>query len=219
MLVRFKINRFDPGKDLEPYSQEIEMELEGHEKILDVLLEVFARDPSLSFRRSCRSAICGSCAVRVNGTPALACHTLVKDVVGPDSRITLDPLPGFRQLKDLVVDLDPFFEALRAVVPWLVGDGVPAQPVTQAETALLQRPATCILCGACEALLPATLGSRPAAVVKGCRLALDSRDRLGATRVALMNIPREVLQLFLKDLGDACPRGVDIPEEILTLSP
>ena len=218
MLVRFKISRFDPEKDTEPRFQAFELELEGHQKILDALLAASSQEPSLSFRRSCRSAICGSCAVSVNGRPALACHMLISDAAAQGSPVVIEPLPGLRQLKDLVVDLEPFFESLRAVVPWVVSNEGQAAALTQAQSALVQRPATCILCGACETALPAGTETRPAALVKGCRLALDPRDRLGAARMALMNVPDAVLRLFVKDLPSVCPKGVDIPAEILELS-
>lgn len=218
MEVLLRVSRFDAQNDTEPWLQEFRLELEGHQKVLDALLAAAERDPSLSFRRSCRSAICGSCGVRVNGTPVLACHTLLSEVAHGGNPVTVEPLPGFRQTKDLVVDLEPLFESLRVVVPWVVSNGAASDGVTQAGISLVQRPATCILCGACETALAGRAETRPAALVKGCRLALDPRDQLGAARMTLMNVPEDVLRLFVRDLPRACPKGVDVPEEILQLS-
>jgi succinate dehydrogenase / fumarate reductase iron-sulfur subunit len=78
MSLSLKICRFDPEVDREPYFQEFRVEIAGHQTVLDVLLEAWRQDPGLSFRRSCRSAICGSCAVTINGTPRLACQTLIR---------------------------------------------------------------------------------------------------------------------------------------------
>ncbi len=77
MEVVLKICRFDPEKDIVPFFQEFAVSLEGSQTVLDALLLAWQQDPTLSFRRSCRSAICGSCAVRINGQPALACQTLI----------------------------------------------------------------------------------------------------------------------------------------------
>jgi succinate dehydrogenase / fumarate reductase iron-sulfur subunit len=112
MSLSLKICRFDPEVDREPYFQEFRVEIAGHQTVLDVLLEAWRQDPGLSFRRSCRSAICGSCAVTINGTPRLACQTLIREIAGNNGRITIQPLAYFRQLKDLVVDLEPLFDSL-----------------------------------------------------------------------------------------------------------
>jgi succinate dehydrogenase / fumarate reductase iron-sulfur subunit len=119
MMVALNICRFDPEVDRERYIQKFEVELESHRTVLDALLCAREQDPSLSFRRSCRSAICGSCAVWLDSRPVLACHTLIRDVAGGTGMITVEPLPHFRQIKDLVVDLEPFFESLKVVVPWV----------------------------------------------------------------------------------------------------
>ena len=120
MSLSLKICRFDPEVDREPYFQEFRVEIAGHQTVLDVLLEAWRQDPGLSFRRSCRSAICGSFAVTINGTPRLACQNLIREIAGNNGRITIQPLAYFRQLKDLVVDLEPLFDSLKAVVPWLI---------------------------------------------------------------------------------------------------
>ena len=120
MNVTLEISRFNPEVDREPYFQEFRVTVEERQTVLDALLDAWRQEPGLSFRRSCRSAICGSCAVTINGIPRLACQTLIREAAGSNGRITVEPLSHFRQLKDLVVDLEPFFGSLKAVVPWLV---------------------------------------------------------------------------------------------------
>ncbi len=212
MSLSLKICRFDPEVDREPYFQEFRVEIAGHQTVLDVLLEAWRQDPGLSFRRSCRSAICGSCAVTINGTPRLACQTLIREIAGNNGRITIQPLAYFRQLKDLVVDLEPLFDSLKAVVPWLITrwdhDGCMDPGVSRRMESL----ASCILCGVCDAAFYNPGGTKPAAFVKGLRLAQDPRDVLNAARLRLMQVPPEILKLFIKKMPDVCPKKVKIPE-------
>jgi len=215
MDVVLKISRFDPGMDTAPRFQRFVVGVEPNQTVLDALLCAWRQDIGLSFRRSCRSAICGSCAVRINGRPALACQTLMEKAVAEGEPVTIEPLPHFKLLKDLVVDLEPFFESLKAVVPWLVlredYDGRMSSEVARS----LEHPATCILCGVCEADSETSGTLHPAGLVKALRLSLDPRDALGAHRIRLLQAPVEVLRLFVRELPDKCPKGIEITEDIL----
>jgi succinate dehydrogenase / fumarate reductase iron-sulfur subunit len=103
-----KILRYDPAVDSKPHWEEYEMELDPEATILDVLNEIHWNiDGKLAYRRSCRSAICGSCAMKVNGQNVLACETPIHRFKG---KIKIEPLPGFTIIKDLVVDMESFFE-------------------------------------------------------------------------------------------------------------
>ncbi len=210
MEVALRVSRFDPARDTVAFHQQFTLDVEAHQTVLDALILAWQQDPSLSFRRSCRSAICGSCAVCINGLPALACQTLIGKAVENGATITIEPLPHFRQLKDLVVDIDPFFESLKAVVPWLVlrddYDGRMSPEVARK----LEDPATCILCGACNAAFDAAVEIRPAELVKALRLAMDPRDALGEHRIRLMEVPPEILKLFIDQLPEKCPKGIRI---------
>ena len=88
-----------------------------------MLMKTRLQDPSLAFRRSCRSGICGSCGMHIGSRSRLACQTLVREIVGDGESLSIEPLPGFRPLKDLVVDMDPFFDALKRVLPWVITVG------------------------------------------------------------------------------------------------
>ncbi len=208
--VVLNISRFNPEADPRPYFQEFTVTVEGHQTVLDAMLIAWRQDPGLSFRRSCRSAICGSCAVCINGVPGLACQTLIRNAAGDSGRITLEPLPCFRQVKDLVVDPEPFFESLKAVVPWVVTREDYSGNMDPEASRKLESPVTCILCGVCDAAMDVPGKVKPAALVKGLRMALDPRDSLGAARLRLMEVPPEILRLFIRDLTDKCPKGIKV---------
>lgn len=215
MNVALKISRFDPGEDKAPHLQRFTVDVEPTQTVLDALLLAWQQDLSLSFRRSCRSAICGSCAVNINGRPALACQTLVEKVAGTGGVITVEPLSHFRQLKDLVVDLEPFFESLKAVVPWLILREDYGGRMSPEVARRLEHPATCILCGVCGTDSGAPGGPQPVGLVKALRLAQDPRDALGAHRLRLLQIPPEVLRLFIRELPEKCPKGIEIVQDIV----
>ncbi len=212
MELLLKIYRFDPGRDRASYFQEFEIALSPEKTVLDSLFLAWEQDPSLSFRRSCRSSICGSCAVAINGRPALACQTLIGKAMENAGAIVVEPLPHFRVLKDLVVDLEPFFESMKAALPWLIPradyDGKMSPEVSRK----LEDPATCILCGVCNAVFSEKGEIRPAALVKAMRMAMDPRDALGFSRIRLLETPPEILKLFIQQLPETCPKGIRIAQ-------
>ena len=140
-MAKFRIKRYNPEKQAEPYYEEFEYDIPEGATLLDCLNHIkWNVDGTLTYRMSCRSAICGSCAVAINGKPGLACHTLIADVIDASGGVIIDPLPGFRPLKDLVVDLDPFFESLRAVIPWLIPKGRHDGLMSPQDTAAVESP-------------------------------------------------------------------------------
>src|SRR5438309_4303424 len=119
----FKIQRFNPDKDKRSHYEDYQVDLETTDRVLDGLNEIkWRQDGTLTFRRSCAHGVCGSDAMRINGRNRLACKTLIKDL-NPDKEITVEPIKGLPVLKDLVVDMEPFFDAYRAVMPFLVTSG------------------------------------------------------------------------------------------------
>lgn len=214
MEVVLKVCRFDPAKGPSPFFQEFALTVPQNLTVLDCLLLACRQDPTLSFRRSCRSGICGSCAIRINGEPALACQTLVNNATAKSSVITLEPLPRFKPLKDLVVDLDPFFESLKATLPWLIlrqgYDGRMSPEVARK----LESPATCILCGVCKAVLDEEGQLNPAGVVKALRLAQDPRDAIGMDRIRLLDVPPQALKPLLSTLKRTCPKGITVADVV-----
>jgi succinate dehydrogenase/fumarate reductase iron-sulfur protein len=120
MILIFKIFRYDPGKNDEPHYQNYEIEAEPEERILDCLNRIRAKkDPTLSFRMSCGHGVCGSDGMRINGLTSLACQKLVKDFKD-NEEVLIEPLQVFRVIKDLVVDMEPFFERYNSIRPYLI---------------------------------------------------------------------------------------------------
>ena len=119
----FEIYRYDPDKDAKPYMQSIEVELDGHERmLLDALMKLKKVDPTLSFRRSCREGVCGSDAMNINGKNGLACLTNMLTLPG---KIVLKPLPGLPVVRDLIVDMTQFFKQYNSIKPYLINDTIP----------------------------------------------------------------------------------------------
>lgn len=219
MRLTLVITRFDPQTDIKPYEREYNVDWERHETVLDLLLKTRRENPSLAFRRSCRSSICGSCAMAIGDRSRLACHTLVREVAGDGDRLSIKPLSGFRQLKDLVVEMDPFFDALKRVLPWVITvpqhDGL----VSPEDAERIEPPATCILCGVCDAEMRQSGGVTPAALVKNVRLAVDPRDALGINRMKITGLSEDGLQTFRELLASICPKGINLPPVVRTPLP
>ena len=125
----FKIQRFNPDKDKRPHYQEYRSNSKPTDRVLDGLNEIkWRQDGTLTYRRSCAHGVCGSDAMRINGRNRLACKVLIKDL---PNHITIEPMLGFTIIKDLVVDLEPFFEKYRSIAPYLINDDRP-RPTTRA---------------------------------------------------------------------------------------
>jgi len=211
MRLTLNVARFDPQTDDKPYCRAYAVDWERHETVLDLLIKTRRQDPSLAFRRSCRSGICGSCAMQIGGRSRLACQTLVREIAVDGGSLDINPLPGFRQLRDLVVDMDPFFDALKRVLPWIITVPNHNGLISPEDSARIEPPATCILCGVCDAEVPHTCAATPAALVKNVRLAVDPRDALGGERMRIAGLTGEGLKAFRELLVSACPKGIRLP--------
>lgn len=211
MTYSLSVARFDPDRPGAGLRSEYEVAMRPEQTVYDALLKAREEiDPSLAFRGSCRSGICGGCAVAVNGRPQLCCQVALASAAAAGGPIRVDPLPNFPVLKDLVVDFDPFFDALQAALPWLVArpdyDGVQPPDVHQR----LEGPAACILCGICEAELPRGSGQAagPMGWVKAFRFAHDNRDALGQARLALFADLGLVSADAVRRLAQVCPKNI-----------
>lgn len=218
--VKVSITRFDPERDTAPYAQTYEMSVRENQTILDLLMDLAAyQDPSLSFRRACRSGICGTCAVTINGEPELACETLVSSVAN-GGEIAIAPLPHFRVLKDLVVDMDSFLESLERMVPWMVLRPDYDGRMEQSQVRRIEKANECILCGICLSYPNVDENDpraylNPAALVKGFRLAFDPRDLLGTERAKLAR-DLGLLDRPIDPNGKlGCPKEIPIGGQIL----
>jgi succinate dehydrogenase / fumarate reductase iron-sulfur subunit len=153
--VTLKIRRYDPEVDPEANWQRFTVPVEKGDRLLDALHQVkWYQDGSLSFRRSCAHGVCGSDAMRINGVNRLACKVLVKDL---GDEILVEPIKGLPVLKDLIVDMEPFFEAFRSIKPFLITDG--REPTRERLQSAEDRErfddtTKCIMCAACTTSCP-----------------------------------------------------------------
>ena len=178
---RFEILRYDASKDRAPRFQVYAVAPARTASVLEALLEIQAeQDPSLAFRYACRGAVCGSCAMSVNGDLCLACRVQVADL--PDERVVIEPLPRLEILKDLIVDMDPFWRKYERIRPWLHEriDRSTAGSMSDADRAKIDPYVNCILCGLCYGACPAVSADEdftgPAALAKLQRFLCDSRE-------------------------------------------
>ncbi|MFC2026254.1 succinate dehydrogenase iron-sulfur subunit [Chloroflexota bacterium] len=221
MQVTLKIFRYNPEADKKPHYDKYKLEAEPTDRVLDLLETVKGyHDGTLSFRRSCAHGVCGSDAVRINGVNRLACKVLVQEI--KSKRITIEPILGMRVIKDLIVDMEPFFEHYRGVMPYLVND----EPPPKAER--LQSPedrerfddtTKCILCACCTTSCPSFWAGEeyvgPAAIVAAHRFIFDSRDRAGAERLRILNDKFGVYRCHtIFNCTDACPREIEVTRAV-----
>jgi succinate dehydrogenase / fumarate reductase iron-sulfur subunit len=210
----FRISRFDPASDSKPYYKEYRLETSEGMTVLEALLRIQAeQDGSLAFRYACRGAVCGSCAMLVNGQINLTCRLQAR---GLGETITLEPLPNLPLLKDLVVDMDVFFEKNRAVQPWLQPSGPDPEKerlVDPRQWAEAEPYTNCILCASCYGVCPAAerdpayLG--PAALAKHYRFLADVRDAADEERLALVDGEQGVEGCdMVWNCVEVCPKGV-----------
>jgi succinate dehydrogenase / fumarate reductase, iron-sulfur subunit len=225
MELRVKIFRFNPENDAKPHYDVFEVEAEGKARLLDVLEQIRAEeDPSLAFRRSCGQGMCGSDAFRINGRNQLACKTLVRTF--GKKEILVEPLAGLKVIKDLIVDLGPFFEQMEAMQPVLINAG----PLPENGKERIQTPhqfenmdegTRCILCAACTTACPSFWAGKyigPAAIVNAYRFIFDSRDQAFAQRLALLNQTDGVWRCrTVFNCTEACPRDIRITQLIVAL--
>lgn len=192
--LKFKILRFDPEKDKEPYFSHFTVQAEPWERLLDCLNRIkWEQDGTLSYRMSCAHGVCGSDAMKINGRCGLACQKLVKDY--EDSEVVLEPLPTFPVLKDLIVDLTEFFARVDLVRPYLVASGSPEKERLQSpeERKKVDEVIRCILCASCVGACPISSQDPefigPAALVQAFRRVFDSRDEEQQQRLRQLDYP------------------------------
>ena len=221
MANTFKIQRFNPDKDKKPHYEEYRVELEQTDRVLDGLNEIkWRQDGTLTYRRSCAHGVCGSDAMRINGRNRLACKVLIKDL--PD-HITIEPMLGFTVIKDLVVDLEPFFEKYRSIAPYLINDSPAPHDAERLQSpedrAKYDDGTKCILCAACTTSCPPFWANKefvgPAAIVNAHRFIFDSRDEGAEERLAVLNTRNGVWRCrTVFNCTDACPRDIEITRAI-----
>ncbi|MCE7078642.1 succinate dehydrogenase iron-sulfur subunit [Streptomyces sp. ST2-7A] len=220
--VTFRLRRFNPEVSAEVTWQDFRIDIDPKERVLDALHQIkWEEDGTLTFRRSCAHGICGSDAMRINGRNRLACKTLIKDL-NPAKPITVEPIKGLTVLKDLVVDMEPFFQAYRDVMPFLITSG--NEPTRERRQSSEDRErfddtTKCILCAACTSSCPVFWNDGqyfgPAAIVNAHRFIFDSRDEGGEQRLEILNEKEGVWRCRTTfNCTEACPRGIEVTKAI-----
>jgi len=229
MEITFRIRRRNPDDPAKakPYWQEFTLkDVEPTNRVLEMMHRVkWEQDGTLSFRRSCSSGICGSDAMRINGRNRLACKILVRDAVqGKDNKIQIEPILGLPVLKDLIVDMEPFFQQYREVLPFFIND----EPVPEDGRERLQTSedrqrfddtTNCILCAACTTSCPSYWANGkyvgPAAIVNAHRFIFDNRDRGNDERLKVLAEPNGVWRCrTIYNCTPACPREIEVTRAI-----
>ncbi len=220
MLVTMKIFRFNPEKDKKPHYDVFKLEADPTERVLDLLERIKGlEDGALTFRRSCAHGICGSCAMRINGMNRLACKTLVQNI---GDRITVEPLLGLNVEKDLLVDMEPFFENYRSVMPYFVNNDPPPNKErlqSPEERERFDDTTKCILCAACTTSCPSFWVNEkyvgPSAIVNAHRFIFDSRDQAAKERLEILSDQFGVYRCrTIFNCTLACPRDIEITKAI-----
>lgn len=225
MKFNLKIKRYNPETDQKPHFETYPVEAEPTDRVLDVLHDVkWYQDGTLTLRRSCAHGICGSDAMRINGRNLLACKVLVKDVVKEGGTLTVEPLLGLPIVKDLIVDMEPFFNHYRSVLPFLIND----QPLPEDGRERLQSPEArerfdqgtkCILCAACTTSCPSYWANDkyvgPAAIVQAHRFIFDDRDEAASQRLDILDEQFGVWRCrTIFNCTEACPRDIPVTQLI-----
>jgi succinate dehydrogenase / fumarate reductase iron-sulfur subunit len=219
--MKLSIYRYDPDKDAKPYMKNYDVPLEPSDRmLLDAMVKAKAQDDSLAFRRSCREGVCGSDAVNVNGRNRLACITPLSELKQP---IEVRPLPGLPVIRDLIVDMEPFFKQYRSIKPWLVNDE-PEPEVERLQSpedrALLDGAYECILCACCTTACPSFWWNPdkfvgPAGLLQAYRFIADSRDEATAARLDNLEDPYRLYRCRgIMNCVDVCPKGLNPTEAI-----
>ena len=216
--MKFSVYRFDPDKDAGPYMQDYELDeslIRPGMMLLDALLLLKEQDESLSFRRSCQEGVCGSDGMNINGRNGLACITPLATLKKP---VEIRPLPGIPVVRDLVVDMEPFYQQYRNARPYLINDD------PEPEVERLQSPQQreqldglyeCILCACCSTACPSFwwnpdkfLG--PAALLQSWRFLADSRDQATEERLGNLEGPFRLFRCHtIMNCVEVCPKGLN----------
>lgn len=218
--MSFKIFRFDPTRDSEPSWMSYSVKAEPWERLLDCLNRIkWEQDGTLAYRMSCAHGVCGSDAIRVNGRCALACQKLVKDY--QHAEVVLEPLPGFKVLKDLIVDMAPFFAKVEFVRPFLISSNPPERERLQSpeDRKKVDEVIRCILCACCVGACPVSHANDeflgPAPLVQAFRRIFDSRDEDREERLRGLDYPSGVWGCVNHfECTRACPKEIPVTKSI-----
>ncbi|AGQ29952.1 Succinate dehydrogenase iron-sulfur subunit [Serratia liquefaciens] len=221
MKLEFSIYRYNPDVDDAPHMQDYSLEAEeGRDMmLLDALILLKEKDPSLSFRRSCREGVCGSDGINMNGKNGLACITPISSLRKGNNKIVIRPLPGLPVVRDLVVDMGQFYTQYEKIKPYLQNDGKnpPAREHLQSpeQRAKLDGLYECILCACCSTSCPSFWWNPdkfigPAGLLAAYRFLIDSRDTETEERLDDLDDAFSVFRCHsIMNCVSVCPKGLN----------
>ncbi len=223
MKIILRVFRFDPSVDEAPYYRNYSVQAEPYERVLDCLNRIkWEQDGTLAYRMSCAHGVCGSDAMKINGRCALACQKLVRDCEA--DLILVEPLPSFTVLKDLIVDLNPFFDKVNFVHPFLYAGTPPEKERLQSpeERKKMGESIRCILCACCTAACPVVNENEnflgPAPLVQAFRRIFDSRDTQKIERLDQLDVEDGVWAcLNHYECTRVCPKEIPVTKYINTI--
>jgi succinate dehydrogenase / fumarate reductase iron-sulfur subunit len=214
----FEIYRFDPDSGAQPRLDTFEVDMDQcGPMVLDALIKIKNEvDSTLTFRRSCREGICGSCAMNIDGTNTLACLKPVADVRGA---VKIYPLPHMPVIKDLVPDLTNFYAQYASIKPWLQSRTPPPPDRERLQSKVdqekIDEPSACILCACCSASCPSYWWNSdrylgPAALLQAYRWIVDSRDEATGERLDALEDPFRLYRCHtILNCTQACPKDLN----------
>ncbi|HSM55969.1 MAG TPA: succinate dehydrogenase iron-sulfur subunit [Candidatus Sulfomarinibacteraceae bacterium] len=228
LTANMRVRRYNPETDKEPWWGEYTLEgVSPTDSVLDLLHQIkWTMDGSLALRRSCAHGVCGSDAMRINGANALACKVLVARLGNGTGEVNIqvEPMLGLPVLKDLIVDMEPFFDHYKEVLPYFVNDEPPPADGRErlqspADRAKFDDTTKCILCAACTTACPSFWADDryvgPAAIVQAHRFIYDSRDQAYEERLEIMAEQFGVWRCrTIFNCTNACPRDIEVTKAI-----
>jgi succinate dehydrogenase / fumarate reductase iron-sulfur subunit len=234
MEARLRVRRFDPESGEGARYQSYALEVPDYATVLEALLQIRDElDDSLALRCSCSSAICGSCAMRINGQARLACKTKVAALAADGEEVVVEPVGNMPVIKDLVADMDPFWQKVRAVEPWIQAKGPPPEREYLVSHEIMRPLAdvmSCIMCGSCVSDCTVletelSLGKpyeqtflAPAALAKAYRFVGDPRDDADAERLLALSRLEGIWDCTRCNFClEVCPKSVAPMDQILAL--
>jgi len=217
--MQVSVYRFNPETDDRPYMQDYQVDIpEGRDlMVLDVMALIKEQDPSVTYRRSCREGVCGSDGVNMNGKNGLACITPVSEVA-KGGKLKLRPLPGLPVIRDLIVDIEQFYENYRRVEPYLQNDTLPPTKErlqSPEDREKLDGLYECILCACCSTSCPSFWWNPdkfigPAGLLQAYRFIADSRDTATEERLSNLEDPFSVFRCRgIMNCVSVCPKGLN----------
>ncbi|MGL4859468.1 MAG: succinate dehydrogenase iron-sulfur subunit [Enterobacteriaceae bacterium] len=226
MKIEFSIYRYNPDTDITPRMQDYTLDIGEQQDmmLLDALILLKEEDPTLSFRRSCREGVCGSDGMNINGRNGLACIVPLSSLIRGSKKIVVRPLPGMPVIRDLVVDLQQFYDQYEKIKPYLMNDGKnpPAREYLQSpeQRAKLDGLYECIMCACCSTSCPSFWWNPdkfvgPAGLLAAYRFLIDSRDTETAARLEGLDDAYSVFRCHgIMNCVSVCPKGLNPTQAI-----